>query len=543
MTDGFDVVTMDMTEPADLLVDLETDEVPADALADIDVCVSNAGIVDILAPAHSMSHAKWDRDIAVNLTGAFRVIQACLRGMRERRYGRIVVMSSFAARCGSPGQVAYCASKAGLLGMAKNIAAENVSLGITANSILPGLIGTPKVRALPDERARPLPRGQRPARHRARRGAGGDRGAGRVPRLRAGGLHHRPGDRGRRRRRPDAGLAGIIPAVKLGLSLGYWTRGPAPGTLELLLEAERLGFDSAWTAEAYGSDALTPLAWWGAQTERIKLGTAIMQLSARAPTATAMAALSLDHLCGGRFIAGVGVSGPQVVEGWYGAPFAKPLARTREYVGIMRQVFAREGPVTNDGPHYPLPLLADGLGKPLKPSIHPLRADLPIYLAAEGPKNIALAGELCDGWLALFFSPSRDDWYRARAGRRRATASRSRRRCRSCSARSRPRPTRCGRCTRSTSAAWARARRTSTPTSPRASATRTRSPRSRSTTSPGRKDDAAAAIPLALIDELALIGPPDRVRDRLAAWEDSVVTTLLISGSPETLRTAAEIVL
>jgi acetoacetyl-CoA reductase len=147
----YDVVTMDMTEPADLLVDLETGEVPVDALGDIDVCVSNAGVVDILAPAHSMSHEKWDRDIAINLTGAFRVIQACLRGMRERRYGRIVVMSSFAARCGSPGQVAYCASKAGLLGMAKNIASENVSFGITANSILPGLIGTEKVRALPTE--------------------------------------------------------------------------------------------------------------------------------------------------------------------------------------------------------------------------------------------------------------------------------------------------------------------------------------------------------------------------------------------------------
>ena len=147
----YDVVTMDMTEPADLLVDLETGEVPVDALGDIDVCVSNAGVVDILAPAHSMSHEKWHRDIAINLTGAFRVIQACLRGMRERRYGRIVVMSSFAARCGSPGQVAYCASKAGLLGMAKNIASENVSFGITVNSILPGLIGTEKVRALPTE--------------------------------------------------------------------------------------------------------------------------------------------------------------------------------------------------------------------------------------------------------------------------------------------------------------------------------------------------------------------------------------------------------
>ncbi len=149
--DGFDVVTMDMTEPADLLVDLELGEVPVEELKDIDVCVSNAGIVDILAPAHSISREKWDRDIAVNLTGAFRVIQACLRGMRERKYGRIVVMSSFAARGGSPGQVAYCASKAGLLGMAKNIAAENVALGITVNSILPGLIGTEKVRALPED--------------------------------------------------------------------------------------------------------------------------------------------------------------------------------------------------------------------------------------------------------------------------------------------------------------------------------------------------------------------------------------------------------
>ena len=148
--DGFDVVTMDVAD-ADLVVDLEHDEVPAEALADVDVCVSNAGIVDIMAPAHTMSAEKWNRDIAVNLTGAFRVIQACLRGMRERRYGRIVVMSSYAARGGSPGQVAYCASKAGLLGMAKNLAAENVSLGITVNSILPGLIGTPKVRALPDE--------------------------------------------------------------------------------------------------------------------------------------------------------------------------------------------------------------------------------------------------------------------------------------------------------------------------------------------------------------------------------------------------------
>ncbi len=330
--------------------------------------------------------------------------------------------------------------------------------------------------------------------------------------------------------------------MKLGLSLGYWTRGPAPGTLEMLLEAERLGFDSAWTAEAYGSDALTPLAWWGAHTERIKLGTSIMQLSARAPTATAMAALSLDHLCGGRFIAGLGVSGPQVVEGWYGAPFAKPLARTREYVGIMRQVFAREGPVVNDGPHYPLPISADGLGKPLKPSIHPLRKDLPIYLAAEGPKNIALAGELCDGWLALFFSPSRDGWYRDALGETRdgfevaATVPMVFGEVEAAADTLRPMYALYfgGMGARSANFHADVAARLGYEDAVAAVQQHYLA---------GRKDDAAAAIPLALIDELALIGPPDRVRDRVAAWEDSVVTTLLISGSPETLRTAAELVL
>ena len=182
-----------------------------------------------------------------------------------------------------------------------------------------------------------------------------------------------------------------------------------------MLEAERLGFDSVWTAEAYGSDALMPLAWWGAATEQIKLGTAIVQISARTPAATAMAAMTLDHLSGGRVILGLGVSGPQVVEGWYGQSFAKPLARMREYIGILRDIWARAGTGHRDGPHYPLPLRAGrctGLGKPLKSSIRPLRSDIPIYLAAEGPKNIALAGELCDGWLALFYSPHHDGFYR-----------------------------------------------------------------------------------------------------------------------------------
>jgi F420-dependent oxidoreductase-like protein len=177
-------------------------------------------------------------------------------------------------------------------------------------------------------------------------------------------------------------------------------------------KAEELGFDSVWTAEAYGSDAFTPLAWHGAGISRIGFGTNIVQMSARTPTA--MAALTLDHLSGGRFVLGLGASGPQVVEGWYGQPYPKPLARTREYVDIVRQVIAREAPVTLDGQLFQLPLRGGaGLGKPLKSTVHPLRKEIPIHLAAEGPKNVALAAEICDGWLPLFFSPKSNDFYQA----------------------------------------------------------------------------------------------------------------------------------
>ena len=209
-------------------------------------------------------------------------------------------------------------------------------------------------------------------------------------------------------------------SLKLGLNTGYWAAGPPPpSALESVQEAERLGFDSVWTSEAYGCDVLTPLAWWGSHTETIRLGTAIMQMSARRPTAAAMAAMTMDHLSGGRFVLGLGVSGPQVVEGWYGEPFAKPLARTREYVSIVRDVVARQAPVCSDGPHYRLPLNghegATGLGKPLKSTLRPLRERLPVYLAAEGPKNIALTAEIADGWLALFYSPHHDaELYRPR---------------------------------------------------------------------------------------------------------------------------------
>lgn len=201
--------------------------------------------------------------------------------------------------------------------------------------------------------------------------------------------------------------------MRLGFHTGYWSAGPPPGAAEAVAAADDLGLDSVWTAEAYGSDAFTPLAWWGAGTERVRLGTGIAQMSARTPTATAMAALTLDHLSGGRFVLGLGASGPQVVEGWYGQPYARPLARTREYVAIVRDVLRREGPVTAPGPAYPLPLPGSSTGKALRSTVHPLRADLPIHLAAQGPKNTALAAEIADGWLPAFFSPALDDDARA----------------------------------------------------------------------------------------------------------------------------------
>jgi F420-dependent oxidoreductase-like protein len=341
--------------------------------------------------------------------------------------------------------------------------------------------------------------------------------------------------------------------LRLGLNLGYWPGSPPPRAAESVLEADRLGFDSVWTAEAYGSDALIPLAWWGAATERVKLGTSIVQISARTPAATAMAAMTLDHLSSGRLILGLGVSGPQVVEGWYGQPFAKPLARMREYVGILRDIWARKGPVTNDGPHYPLPLPGGtGLGKPLKSSVHPLRPDIPIYLAAEGPKNIAMAGELCDGWLALFYSPHHDRFYRealgeglARPGARRTAGEFE-------VAATVPlivtddveaaadalRPMYAlyfgGMGARGTNFHADVAIRMGYGAEVA---------RIQELYLGGHRQDAAAAVPTALLEQLALIGPPDKIRHDLDAWRDSIVTTLLIGGDPATLRSAAEIIL
>lgn len=218
--------------------------------------------------------------------------------------------------------------------------------------------------------------------------------------------------------------------MKVGIAAGYWSSGPPRHIERIVAEAEAEGVDSFWTAETYGSDALTPLAWWGARTSSIRLGTSVCQLSARTPTAMAMAAQTLDHLSSGRVIVGLGASGPQVVEGWYGQPYPRPLQRTREYVEIMRAVWERQSPVVYQGQHYQLPYQRGaGLGKPLKSIVHPLRSDIPIYLGAEGPKNVALSAEIADGWTPLWFSPKSDVFYRqalaegfARPGARRTAS-------------------------------------------------------------------------------------------------------------------------
>jgi F420-dependent oxidoreductase-like protein len=194
-------------------------------------------------------------------------------------------------------------------------------------------------------------------------------------------------------------------ALKLGLNLGYWGIGPrGEEALEAVRAAERLGFDSVWVAESYGSDVVSVLAWLAPQTETIQLGGAIMQVPARAPAAAAMAGCTIDALSGGRFIFGFGPSGPQVSEGWYGVPYAKPWGRTREYIEIVRQIVARDGRLEYQGQHFTLPL-PDGEGKALKLNFHPIRNEIPIFVGAIGRKSVEMAAEICDGWIPIFSSP------------------------------------------------------------------------------------------------------------------------------------------
>jgi len=340
--------------------------------------------------------------------------------------------------------------------------------------------------------------------------------------------------------------------MKFGLQLGYWSAQPPANHAELVAAAEQAGFDTVFTAEAWGSDAFTPLAWWGRETTRMRLGTSVVQLSARTPTACAMASLTLDHLSGGRHILGLGVSGPQVVEGWYGQRFPKPLARTREYVDIVRQVWARQAPVTSAGPHYPLPLSGEGTtgqGKALKPIVHPLRADIPIMLGAEGPKNIAMAAEICDGWLPIFYSPRLADMYNEwlDEGFARPGARRTREDFEICA-------TAQVVITDDRAATFEMIRpflalymggMGSEDTNFHAEVYR-RMGYSQVVDDvtalfrAGRKDEAAALIPDELVDDAAIVGDVDYVRKQIEAWEAAGVTMMVIGArSAEQIREVA----
>lgn len=340
--------------------------------------------------------------------------------------------------------------------------------------------------------------------------------------------------------------------MRLGLNFGYWGSDPSDN-LAIAQEAERLGYHSLWTAEAYGSDAVTPLVWLAAHTQRINVGTAIMQMPARTPAMTAMTAATIDLLTGGRFLLGIGASGPQVVEGWHGVVYGKLLTRTREYVEILRTILKRERALDYHGEYYDIPVKGGtGLGKPLKLIVHPLRADIPIYVAAIGPKNVALAAEIADGWLPVFFSPKRVSVFRQSLDA--GFASRKDGKTISdfdiaptvaivvgddvnaCRMRVKPN------LALYIGGMGARGKNFYNDLACRygyEEAAKT----IQDFYLAGKKNEAIAAVPDELVDEVALCGPRERIKDQLAAWRESGATTLICGASSiESVRAMAELV-
>lgn len=342
--------------------------------------------------------------------------------------------------------------------------------------------------------------------------------------------------------------------MKLGLNFGYWGSVPVDN-VALAQEADRLGFHSLWTAEAYGSDAVSPLVWLAAQTKQINVGTAIMQMTARVPAMTAMTAATIDLLTGGRMLCGIGASGPQVVEGWHGVPYGKPVTRAREYIEIMRAIWKREAPLIHHGEHYDIPCAGgSGLGKPLKLIQHPLRPSIPIYLAAVGPKNVSLAAELADGWLPIFFSPERVDSYRewlddgfAKAGGGKTMTNGfdiaptvhvvlgdDVNACRN-----QVKPTLAlyigGMGAKGKNFYYDIACRYGYEAA---------AEQIQDFYLTGKKMEAMAAVPDALVDEVALCGPRERIAERLAAWKDCGITTMICGTSDiNAVRVIAELIL
>lgn len=341
--------------------------------------------------------------------------------------------------------------------------------------------------------------------------------------------------------------------MRLGLNFGYWGSG-ASDNVSLALEAERLGYHSLWTAEAWGSDAITPLTWLAAKTERINVGSAIMQMPARTPTMTAMTAATLDLLTGGRFLLGLGVSGPQVVEGWHGVPYGKLLVRTREYVEIVRMVLKREQPVEYHGEYYDIPVRGGtGLGKPLKLIVHPLRPSIPIYIAAIGPKNIALAAEIADGWLPVFFAPRRVEVFRQSLdeGFGRRTDGKNTEEfdiaptvsvivgddIAGCRAKVKPH------LALYIGGMGARGKNFYNELVCRYGYEETAA-RVQELYLAGKKKEAADAVPDELVDEVALCGPRERIAELLEAWREAGVTTLICATSEiDAIRAMAEVAL
>jgi F420-dependent oxidoreductase-like protein len=337
--------------------------------------------------------------------------------------------------------------------------------------------------------------------------------------------------------------------MQLGYAMGYAPPGTNPVDLiELAREAERLGYDSAWAAEAWGTDAVTVLAWLGARTTTLELGTGIMQMPARTPAMTAMTAATLDLMSGGRVLLGLGTSGPQVVEGWHGEPFGKPLGRTREYVEIVRAAIRREL-LEHKGEHYEIPYAgadATGLGKPLKLMLRPARDQIPIYLAAIGPKNVALAAEIADGWLPVWVSPTklRDVFGDALAAAKPdfdvaafsvpvAISDDLQ------AARDFVKP----HLALYVGGMGAKGQNYYNTLVARYGYEQ-EARRIQDLYLDGKKLEAIAAVPDALVDEVALVGSHERIADRLEAWKESPVTTLLIQAhDPEALRTMAELLL
>ena len=338
--------------------------------------------------------------------------------------------------------------------------------------------------------------------------------------------------------------------MRLGLNVGY-SGSQISLPIELVQEADRLGFHSAWTAEAYGSDAVTPAAWIAAVTKQLKVGTGIMQMPARTPAMTAMTATTLDQLSGGRFLLGLGPSGPQVVEGWHGVPYGKPLVRTREYVSILRQIWAREKPLEHQGAHYQIPYRgpgASGLGKPLKSIIH--GRQIPIYIASIGPKSVEQAAEIADGWLPIFFSPKRLGVYRPglEAGFKKAGGGKSLK-----SFDVAPSVTvilgddakACLNFIKPVLALYvggmgARGKNFYNDLAARYGY-EAEAKKIQDLYLDGKKGDAIAAVPDELADEISLCGPKERIRDRLAEWKESGITTMILAlQQVEAMRAVAE---